>query len=84
MQSNPVHTRGSGRTLVRICPHTVPWEYATHRWFLLTQAISAVVGCVGTLGYMWVAGKQTKAEQGPVSMYRMSLLFVASLAVHYD
>ncbi|KAI0716851.1 hypothetical protein C8Q76DRAFT_616685, partial [Earliella scabrosa] len=33
-------------------------------------AISAVVGVVGTLGYMYVAGKQTKREEGPASMYR--------------
>ncbi|KAI0718783.1 hypothetical protein C8T65DRAFT_737123 [Cerioporus squamosus] len=50
MQSNPVHTRGSGRPL----------------------AIAAVVGCVATLGYMWVAGKQTKAEEGGASIYQQS------------
>ncbi|KAH9941836.1 uncharacterized protein BXZ73DRAFT_41473 [Epithele typhae] len=32
-------------------------------------AMSAVVGIVGTLGYMFVAGKQTKKEEGPASMY---------------
>ncbi|KAI0760469.1 hypothetical protein C8Q74DRAFT_231350 [Fomes fomentarius] len=34
-----------------------------------TLAISAVAGIVGTLGYMYVAGKQTKREEGPASIY---------------
>ncbi|KAI1787527.1 hypothetical protein LXA43DRAFT_1098162 [Ganoderma leucocontextum] len=34
-----------------------------------TLAIATVAGVVGTLGYMYVAGKQTKKEEGPVSIY---------------
>ncbi|KAI0754319.1 hypothetical protein C8Q80DRAFT_1334293 [Daedaleopsis nitida] len=37
-----------------------------------TLAVSAVVGVVGTLGYMYVAGKQTKREEGPASIYNDS------------
>lgn len=31
-----------------------------------------MVGVVATLGYMYVAGKQTKREEGPASMYSAS------------
>ncbi|KAI0075164.1 hypothetical protein K474DRAFT_1709229 [Panus rudis PR-1116 ss-1] len=33
-------------------------------------AIGAVVGSVATLAYMGLAGKQTKAEEGPASIYK--------------
>ncbi|KAL4242508.1 hypothetical protein ABKN59_011727 [Abortiporus biennis] len=33
-------------------------------------AIAVVVGSVATLGYMFIAGKQTKAEEGPASIYK--------------
>ncbi|TBU34347.1 hypothetical protein BD311DRAFT_802667 [Dichomitus squalens] len=35
-----------------------------------TLAIATVTAVVGTLGYMYVAGKQTKKEEGPASIYR--------------
>ncbi|EIW54973.1 uncharacterized protein TRAVEDRAFT_51101 [Trametes versicolor FP-101664 SS1] len=35
-------------------------------------AIVTVVGTVATLGYMYVAGKQTKREEGPASIYNQS------------
>ncbi|KAI0915946.1 hypothetical protein AcW1_009336 [Taiwanofungus camphoratus] len=33
-------------------------------------AIATVVGTVATLGYMYVAGVQTKREEGPASIYK--------------
>ena len=33
------------------------------------QAVCVVTGSVATLGYMYVAGKQMKAETGPASIY---------------
>ncbi|KAI0659730.1 hypothetical protein C8Q70DRAFT_914873 [Cubamyces menziesii] len=35
-------------------------------------AIATVVGTVATLGYMYVAGVQTKKEEGPASVYNQS------------
>ncbi|KAH9852305.1 hypothetical protein C2E23DRAFT_757013 [Lenzites betulinus] len=35
-------------------------------------AIATVVGIVATLGYMYVAGAQTKREEGPASIYNKS------------
>jgi len=35
-------------------------------------AIAVVAGTVATLGYMYIAGKQTKAEEGPASIYKPS------------
>ncbi|KAI0631284.1 hypothetical protein C8Q77DRAFT_1159963 [Trametes polyzona] len=37
-----------------------------------TLAIATVVGTVATLGYMYVAGAQTKKEEGPASIYNES------------
>ncbi|KAI0324775.1 hypothetical protein GY45DRAFT_1331186 [Cubamyces sp. BRFM 1775] len=37
-----------------------------------TLAIATVVGTVATLGYMYVAGVQTKKEEGPASVYNQS------------
>ncbi|KAI0763516.1 hypothetical protein BD413DRAFT_583004 [Trametes elegans] len=37
-----------------------------------TLAIATVVGTVATLGYMYVAGSQTKKEEGPASVYNQS------------
>ncbi|KAI0355900.1 hypothetical protein OH77DRAFT_1402062 [Trametes cingulata] len=37
-----------------------------------TLAIATVVGTVATLGYMYVAGAQTKKEEGPASVYKES------------
>ncbi|KAK7677639.1 hypothetical protein QCA50_019330 [Cerrena zonata] len=33
-------------------------------------AIATVTGCVATLGYMYVAGKQVKSEEGSASIYK--------------
>lgn len=33
------------------------------------QAVIVVSGVVGTLGYMYIAGKQTKSQTGPASIY---------------
>ncbi|OBZ67703.1 hypothetical protein A0H81_12288 [Grifola frondosa] len=35
-------------------------------------AIGAVVASAATLGYMYVAGMQTKKEEGPASIYKQS------------
>ncbi|THG94428.1 hypothetical protein EW026_g7048 [Hermanssonia centrifuga] len=35
-------------------------------------AICAVGGSIATAGYMYIAGKQTKAEEGPESIYSES------------
>ncbi|KAI8972815.1 hypothetical protein BD414DRAFT_425320 [Trametes punicea] len=37
-----------------------------------TLAIATVVGTVATLGYMYIAGVQTKKEEGPASVYNES------------
>ncbi|KAI0828718.1 hypothetical protein BC628DRAFT_90781 [Trametes gibbosa] len=37
-----------------------------------TLAIATVVGTVAALGYMYVAGVQTKKEEGPASIYNKS------------
>lgn len=34
-----------------------------------SQAVAVVSGTIATLGYMYIAGRQTKAEQGPESIY---------------
>lgn len=54
---------------------------------ILLQAIATVVGVVGTLAYMYTAGKQTKREEGPASIYRAvpkPLLTRARLLTHAE
>lgn len=52
-----------------------------HRIFsedsLPLKAVAVVVGSVATLGYMYVVGKQMKAEEGPASIFsKLSVAFV--------
>ena len=43
-----------------------------------------VVGTIATLGYMYVAGKQTKAEEGPASLYSALLSSVIVLMLIFS
>ncbi|KAI0792345.1 hypothetical protein C8Q75DRAFT_752441 [Abortiporus biennis] len=47
-------------------------------------AIAVVVGSVATLGYMFIAGKQTKAEEGPASIYSEPLNHLRISIQHHE